>query len=179
MKQKYMCAVIMLISSMVFSSEEDLFKRLEKEVRTVELGSEGVQRFQDFISHMQTVDPDDKGNREIGYTVQKTKKNKVRLCVNDVEEILVHDETFDVFKGFRVTTEGSVSISRDLDVERFDLDSPPMIFLGCIVETFNQQVGKIQIPLEQDTVVTFWQPRSKRFILGCHQDKDGRPKNLK
>lgn len=179
MLYKYMIVLTIFVSSMAFSSEEDLFKRLESELRTVELGSEGIKQFQDFINHMQAVTPNDKGNREIGYTIQKTKKKKVRFSVNNIEEVLVHDQTFDIFKGFRVTTEGSVSISRDLDAERFDKDSPPMVFLGCIIKTFDQQVGRVLIPLEENNVVTFWQPRSKRFILGCSVDKDGRPKYLK
>lgn len=176
---RYIIVLLSFVPSVMFSSQEDLFKRLECELRTVELDSQGVEHFQNFINHMHMVAPDDKGNRALGYTVQKTKKNKVRLSRNNVDEILIHDETFNVFKGFRVTTEGSVSISRDLEVEKFDKNSPAIIFLGCIVQTFDQQVGRVRIPLEQDTTVTFWQPRSKRFILGCTQDKEGRPKSLK
>lgn len=179
MKKKYMNFIVILVSSIIFPSEEDLFKRLEREVKTIELDCQGAQYYQDFMNHIQMVKPDSKGNRVIGYMARKTKKNKVRSSVNNVEEVFIQDETFDVFKGFRVTAEGSVSISRDLDVEKFDINSPPIVFWGCLLGLFDQQIGRIQIPLEEDTVVTFWQQKSKRFILGCPQDKNGRPKKLK
>ena len=178
-KKKFMSAIMALVSSLTFSSEEDLFKKLEKEVVTTSLHGQGIEYYQKFMHQMQTIDPDEQGNRDLGYTVQKTKKNITRLVIGDVEHVVKYDDSFEVFKGFRVTELGAVSISRDLDTEKFDALSPAMKFFSCIVNTFDSPVGRIQIPLQQDdAVVTFWQSRSKRTILGCVQDENGLPKRL-
>lgn len=198
MMRKYMSFIIIFSSSVMFSSEQDLFKRLEKEMRTVEVGPEGVELFQNFMNHMQAIKPDDKGNREVGYEIIKVKKNKMRisidkiteeevakvknnklhLSVNHVEELFNYDETFPVFKGFRITSEGSVSISRDLDVEQFDMHSAPMIFLKSILDIFNQQVGRVRIPLGEDAAFVFSQSKCTSFVLGSAKDERGFSKRL-
>lgn len=179
MKRKGLMIVIMVISSRVYASEEDLFKRLEKEVRSEALDHSGIQQYKNFMAQMMLLSPDDHGNRELGYVEPKTKLKKVRTRVDDVEYVSVQRETFHIFKGFRVSDQGAVSISKNLDIEQFDESSPAIIFLGCIAEIFSQNIGRIEIPVEEDGVVKFWQPRSKCLILGCCYDKNGLPKSVK
>lgn len=68
---------------------------------------DGVQIYLSFVEHMNRVEPNDLGYRELGYTIEREIKGKGKFLA---------------FKGFRVTREGAVHISQDLDSAKFDQD---------------------------------------------------------
>ena len=158
MKLSGMCLLATFFCSIkIFSSNQD-----------------GLQSYLSFVQHMNRVEPNDRGNQELCYTIEREIKGKIKFLA---------------FKGFRVTREGAVHISRDLDAAKFDQDrdKPALEFYQHLMVVFqktqsydsnldhllSEDTWRRQIQLPEGEVIEFFpQFKNKMFIGKRLTDKD-------
>ena len=177
MKQKYLSIVSIVLSSIGYASEEDFFKIAKKDLTITVLNCRGVCLYQRFMEQMLAITPDDDGNRYLGYTIPAIKRNRMRVritkaeeVIDEIEQIILYEEHFDVFKGFRMAQDGALFITKDLDKQKFNQLSPAIRFLNVLLIIFDQIKGRVHIPLldEKDARFVIWQTKS-RHVVGAHQ----------